>query len=71
MRPAAEAELMIFNGIFAAEHVVLRLTDQSPKERLLGMEIDMDYNRKVKMSQTSANENGGDGVVGSNSSMSE
>ena len=54
MRPKNEVESKDFDRIFDAQNVVLRLTDQSPKERLLGLEIDMDYNRKVKVTAKSS-----------------
>lgn len=48
MRPTQSDEAAEFDRIFLPENVVLRLTDQSPKERLLGREIDMDYTLKWK-----------------------
>jgi uncharacterized protein YydD (DUF2326 family) len=48
MRPSQEAEAVQFDRIFSDGNIVLRLTDQSPKERLLGVEIDMDYMLKPK-----------------------
>ncbi|MBK9262924.1 MAG: DUF2326 domain-containing protein [Polyangiaceae bacterium] len=32
-----------FERLFAEPHVILRLTDQSPRDRLLGIDVDMNY----------------------------
>jgi uncharacterized protein YydD (DUF2326 family) len=47
MQPMDEEGLADFEHVFRQENVVLRLTDQSPKDRLLGIEIDMDYTAKM------------------------
>ena len=46
--PADPAEAGDAARILSAEAIVLRLTDQSPRERLLGIEVDMDYRRQGK-----------------------
>lgn len=48
MQPNEESALADYDVIFDPKNVVLRLTDQSPKDRLLGREIDMDYTQKKK-----------------------
>jgi uncharacterized protein YydD (DUF2326 family) len=46
MTPADPDEQAAFQRIFSGEHIVLELTDRSPRERLLGVEIDMNYRRR-------------------------
>jgi hypothetical protein len=46
MRPAEPELQAAFDRIFREESIVLKLTDQSPRDRLLGIEIDMDYSAK-------------------------
>ena len=46
MQPADAEEREEFERIFSDGNIILRLTDHSPKERLLGVEIDMNYREK-------------------------
>jgi uncharacterized protein YydD (DUF2326 family) len=46
MKTTDESEREAFDTIFEQSNIVLKLTDQSPKERLLGTEIDMNYWQK-------------------------
>ena len=46
MQPADAEEREEFDRIFSDGNIILRLTDHSPKERLLGVEIDMNYREK-------------------------
>ncbi|HEV8606378.1 MAG TPA: hypothetical protein VGQ99_13480, partial [Tepidisphaeraceae bacterium] len=48
MAPTDPQERQEFARIFSDPTIVLRLTDHSPKERLLGVEIDMNYREKSK-----------------------
>ena len=50
MRPTSTEEIAEFDRIFSENNVVMRLTDQSPKERLLGIEVDMNYHSSSKNS---------------------
>jgi len=46
MTPTDPEERKEFNRIFGDNRIVLRLTDHSARERLLGVEIDMNYREK-------------------------
>jgi uncharacterized protein YydD (DUF2326 family) len=48
MTPSDPEEREEFERIFSDSNIVLRLTDQAAKERLLGVEIDMNYREKSK-----------------------
>jgi len=43
MAPTEPTARDSFDKLFAEPNVVLRLTDQSPKDRLLGIDVDMNY----------------------------
>jgi uncharacterized protein YydD (DUF2326 family) len=43
MEPTAPDEVEAFTQLFSEPNVVLRLTDNSPRDRLLGIDVDMNY----------------------------
>jgi len=43
MRPMEPESQVEFDRVFHVNNVVLTLTDQSSKDRLLGIDVDMDY----------------------------
>lgn len=43
MRPSDATELAEFDALFSEPNIVLRLTDNSARERLLGIDVDMNY----------------------------
>jgi uncharacterized protein YydD (DUF2326 family) len=47
MNPVDADEQAVFRDIFSPKNIVLQLTDRSPRERLLGVEIDMNYRQKA------------------------
>lgn len=46
MAPSEPDERQVFDELFSPQSIVLRLTDESAKERLLGVEVDMNYREK-------------------------
>jgi uncharacterized protein YydD (DUF2326 family) len=46
MAPPDAEERALFDEMFSAHNIVLRLTDESAREKLLGVEIDMNYREK-------------------------
>lgn len=50
MRPSDEERQHEFDALFTGKRVVLTLTDQSAKDKLLGIDVDMDYMAKAKPS---------------------
>jgi uncharacterized protein YydD (DUF2326 family) len=58
MAPTVAGEMVEFDRLFSEPNVILRLTDQSPRERLLGVDVDMNYlaNSDSKASDPDADE---------------